>query len=394
MSESIATEVVSAMVGGIFSASALYPLEVLKTRMQAETKQQQTSTSGTTTGTGNEEDDGEGGGGVDVDDDTEEQEEKQKQQQNKKMNGTTHTSNSTQQLQKYQQEQQLLLKQRYADAASTGMTSYAALMYENEGGIAPFYSGVLTSAIQSATEKALYFFAYTFYKNGYVGITGSSDFGTLPNLILGCMAEWSHLPITLPIDCLTTAIQTDTQNRGALALLWNILSTKGVGGFYKGIEAYTVLCLKPAIQYTVYEQVKRIVLAARKVKRLASAGGGRVRDSSGNNDEDGGVGSDHNSLHAAEAFFLGMFARIVATMLTYPYLRAKVMLQSNSSNNCSDGNKKKTIPQMIAEQLSTGGVSGLYQGIGPELTRGVFSAALMMMVKERIGVVVKAMIDG
>jgi len=217
----------------------------------------------------------------------------------------------------------------------------------------------------------------------YVGITGSSDFGTLPNLILGCMAEWSHLPITLPIDCLTTAIQTDTQNRGALALLWNILSTKGVGGFYKGIEAYTVLCLKPAIQYTVYEQVKRIVLAARRGKRLASKG-------DRTHDEDGG--SDHSSLHAAEAFFLGMFARIVATMLTYPYLRAKVMLQSN--NNNSDGNKKKTIPQMIAEQLSTGGVGGLYQGIGPELTRGVFSAALMMMVKERIGVVVKAMIDG
>jgi len=38
MSESIASEVVSAMVGGMFSASALYPLEVLKTRMQAETK--------------------------------------------------------------------------------------------------------------------------------------------------------------------------------------------------------------------------------------------------------------------------------------------------------------------------------------------------------------------
>ena len=38
MSESVASEVVSAMVGGIFSASALYPLEVLKTRMQAETK--------------------------------------------------------------------------------------------------------------------------------------------------------------------------------------------------------------------------------------------------------------------------------------------------------------------------------------------------------------------
>ena len=38
MSESVASEVVSAMVGGMFSASALYPLEVLKTRMQAESK--------------------------------------------------------------------------------------------------------------------------------------------------------------------------------------------------------------------------------------------------------------------------------------------------------------------------------------------------------------------
>lgn len=96
------------------------------------------------------------------------------------------------------------------------------------------------------------------------------------------------------------------------------------------------------------------------------------------------------SLSAAEAFFLGMFARIVATMLTYPYLRAKVMLQSTYG----DAKVKPTIPQMIAEQLSSGGVWGLYQGIGPELTRGVFSAALMMMVKERIGVVVRGMIDG
>ena len=47
-----------------------------------------------------------------------------------------------------------------------GMISYASLMFQNEGGITPFYMGVGTSAIQSATEKALYFFAYTFFKNG------------------------------------------------------------------------------------------------------------------------------------------------------------------------------------------------------------------------------------
>lgn len=193
------------------------------------------------------------------------------------------------------------------------------------------------------------------------------------------MAEFAHLPVTLPIDCVTTAIQTDDKNRGAFVLLGNILSQKGIGGFYKGIEAYTVLCLKPAIQYTVYEQVKKIVLATRRVNAAAaSSAAGRA-----NNIVD-------ESLSAAEAFFLGMVARVVATMLTYPYLRAKVMLQSTYGN----AKVKPTIPQMISEQYSEGGVWGLYQGIGPELTRGVFSAALMMMVKERIGVMVRALIDG
>lgn len=332
MPESIASEVVSACVGGMFSASALYPLEVLKTRMQAEGDVEEVLPNS------------------------------QDGENEKTENGTA--NNSTELARKQ-------LKQRYCKAAGEGMTSYATLMYQNEGGIPPFYSGVSTSAIQSATEKALYFFAYTFFKNGYVSITGDSSIGALPNLILGCMAEWAHLPVTLPIDCVTTAIQTDDKNRGAFVLMGNILSEKGIGGFYKGIQAYTVLCLKPAIQYTVYEQVKKIVIAARRVQ----AHGRAVVD---------------DSLSAAEAFFLGMFARIVATMLTYPYLRAKVMLQSTYGN----AKVKPTIPQMIAEQLSKGGVWGLYQGIGPELTRGVFSAALMMMVKERIGVVVRALIDG
>ena len=136
MPESVASEVVSAMVGGMFSASALYPLEVLKTRMQAESKV--TTSSGNNPQEETADDDehgggssagGSGGGGAEI---------VSKQQ----------------------------LKNEYSNAAQEGMTSYATLMYHHEGGIAPFYSGVVTSAVQSATEKALYFFAYTFFKNG------------------------------------------------------------------------------------------------------------------------------------------------------------------------------------------------------------------------------------
>jgi adenine nucleotide transporter 17 len=137
MSESIASEVISAMVGGIFSASALYPLEVLKTRMQAETKVASSSSSSD-----------------EKEKKTTMEEEESSSEEDVSPPNPSSSSNKE------------VMKRKYAIAASRGMKSYATLMYENEGGIAPFYSGVLTSAIQSATEKALYFFAYTFYKNG------------------------------------------------------------------------------------------------------------------------------------------------------------------------------------------------------------------------------------
>ena len=134
MPESVASEVVSAMVGGMFSASALYPLEVLKTRMQAESKPTSNPQEETTTDSSTDDDD---------------------DSSNNTNNGDT----------KIDSEKQTL-KHQYSLAASEGMSSYASLMYRYEGGISPFYAGVGTSAVQSATEKALYFFAYTFFKNG------------------------------------------------------------------------------------------------------------------------------------------------------------------------------------------------------------------------------------
>ena len=132
---------------------------------------------------------------------------------------------------------------------------------------------------------------------------------------------------------------------------------------YKGVEAYIVLCLKPSIQYTVFERVKAIVLAAR------------------------GKGGE-DTLGAAEAFVLGMVARLVATIVVFPYTRAKVMMQAGK------GKAGVTIPEMLKEIYEDKGMKGIFQGIGPELTRGVMSAALMMMVKEKIHGGVKNFIKG
>lgn len=163
MSESIASEVLSASLGGAVSATVLYPLEVLKTKMQAETKKDKVN-----------------------DEDTENSEN---------------------------------------DPSEFAMIEYAQYLYKNHG-MGVFFAGVETSAFQSATEKALYFFAYTIMKNAYKAVAHTKELSALTTLALGYLAEWAHLPVTLPLDCWTTKIQTDASGKDPIQLLLLMLSEK------------------------------------------------------------------------------------------------------------------------------------------------------------------------
>lgn len=356
MGESIASEVIAASLGGAFSASALYPLEVLKTKMQADSKQTCDNADQT----------------APCKNDNEERKEES--------GHDTADTNGASTVQK-----RLLPDKK----KSTTMIDYARDMYA-QNGLVPFYAGIETSAFQSAVEKALYYFAYTAMKNVYSFFAGSEKhMGTTVNLILGCFAEWAHLPITLPLDCWTTQIQTgDNGNKKPLAILMSMLSEgDGIRGMYKGIQAYYVLCLKPAIQNTVFEQIRRILLIRKKLLNRSKQGQSSSYSS-----------LNEDTLTASEAFILGMVARTIATVVVFPYLRAKVMLQSQKKNDSGgDGASNvdpPNIPAMILKMYSNGGLGECFQGIGPELTRGVFSAALMLMCKEKISYVVHKALQG
>ena len=363
LNDTIASEALAAAAGGAISSGVLYPLEVLKTRMQADDATVDDSDI-----------DGDGDGN---DDDT----------------GKDKTGSSK--------------------VASASSIEYARTLYRSEG-ISVFLDGMEVSAFQSAIEKACYFFAYTALKRSYAHLTTSRtkhnisgstkqrrQISAVSSVLLGCLAEWAHLPITLPIDALTTAIQTsggskkktttattvmnstpeeidDPKTRTVLALWMTLWKEKS---FYKGIQAYWILCFKPALQYTIFEQIKAWLLRLRRI-----TGETRSRQP-----------STAAQLSAGEAFLLGMFSRAVATLVVFPFVRAKVRMQSLASTSKSSAVgsvSQPTIWKLLSENYTNGGLNALYQGLGPELTRGVLSAALMMMVKERISGGVKLLLHG
>lgn len=158
-SQSILAEAAAASVGGAISASVLYPLEVLKTKMQAVQSGDVPAAVEPSSGDSNagSEDTTTSASYEKIADDSEDQE-SNKQKQN------------------------------------ISAIEFAKDMYK-DGGVGVFYDGIGTSAFQSACEKALYFFAYTYFKNSYKGIKGGT-IGATENLILGSMAEWAHLPVS------------------------------------------------------------------------------------------------------------------------------------------------------------------------------------------------------
>ena len=333
--ESIASEVLSASLGGAISASILYPLDVLKTQMQAGCGANSA-----------------GEGGKDPKDEVSDE---------SKNNGS--------------------------------MVAVARRLYDRDPTV--FVRGMETSAFQSALEKALYFLAYATLKRSYLSITNQTHLSTLPNLVLGCAAEWAHLPVSLPVDAWTTRVQTSKTNQAPLQILLHMLRDPTCR-FYSGLSAYTLLCLKPALQYTVYEQVKAAVLRT------------RPRGS---------------TLSAVEAFALGMIARTVSTVLVFPFLRAKVLLQTSKTTKTTKTTTTTTTtisaprgeatqspptpppppPSPVQQQTRVldvvrdlwrrDGLSGLYQGLTPELTRGVFSAAFMLMIKEKLAIAVQRLLE-
>lgn len=241
----------------------------------------------------------------------------------------------------------------------------------NTYGVSGLYCGWYWAMLSGFMEKGIYFFCYSWLKTAWVSYTGS--WNTAGELIIGYVAEWTHTPFVQPIDANLVMTQTDSvkdpltgaapKNRTNAQRISEVLKTKGIKGFYKGWGSYTLLACKPAIQYYTFNFCKSMILARNPLRP-------------------GGL------LTALESFIVGLIGRAVATIITFPAQRANVMAKAGNSNS------SKGLVGSLIEVYKKDGIGKLYSGMQPEITRGCLSAGLMMMVKERIGVLCYALIIG
>ncbi|TFK27770.1 adenine nucleotide transporter [Coprinopsis marcescibilis] len=277
----------------------------------------------------------------------------------------------------------------------TSMLSVLAKVYKTEG-FKGLYRGFAATMLNTFSQQYAYFFFYSFVRLTYIKrLTSKLPPGakvpvlsTAAELLLGAMAGALAQIFTIPVSVIATRQQVGRPQVSAevplesvvdnktddsfLGVAREIVEEEGVGGLWLGIKPGLVLTVNPAITYGVFERVKNIVLLGQ---------GGATK------------------LSPYLSFIIGAISKTLATVVTYPYIMAKVRIQARAADAEDAVEQHTELPKphkyhhdrtrhvgaidILSRVLRQEGFKGWYQGMQAQITKAVISQALLFMSKEQ-----------
>ncbi|KAH7342036.1 mitochondrial carrier [Rhizoctonia solani] len=251
-----------------------------------------------------------------------------------------------------------------------------------EEGVKGCYGGFGASMANTFFMQYAYFFFYSFVRTTYMKRLARKQppgkvqqLSTSVELLLGAAAGALAQIFTLPVSVIATRQQIGKSKGAARAesssfasVGREILKEDGVGGLWAGIKPSMVLTVNPAITYGAFERIKSVILAS----------------------------TSSSKLTPGKAFLVGALSKTLATVVTYPYIMAKVRLQAGSISGSGGYNvtrvprpsrngakSQKSAVRLLANVLREEGVLGWYQGMGAQITKAVLAQALLFMLKDQ-----------
>ena len=212
------------------------------------------------------------------------------------------------------------------------------------------YAGLPAGLMGVASTNFAYFFFYSYVRNLYKSKKPgrqSGSVGTLGELLVGAIAGALAQIFTIPVSVIVTRQQTSIKRRTLLTIAHQIVEEEGWYGLWRGLGPSLVLVINPSITYGVFERLKALILETR--------------------------GKDESKiLSSLQVFVLGAMAKTLATVVTYPYIMAKVRLQWKKESNISSSNSSPTSPkssssnqyktaiQILRQVMKKDGILGWY----------------------------------
>ncbi|EPQ52770.1 mitochondrial carrier [Gloeophyllum trabeum ATCC 11539] len=306
-----------------------------------------------------------------------------------------------------------------ADAKGKGkrddLSMYSVLLRVlKEEGIWGWYRGFAATMINTFSMQYAYFFFYSLVRSSYIKrLTAKLPAGskapqlsTAAELILGAVAGALAQIFTIPVSVIATRQQIgrsfqfsskapsntpsepltvlpseqkapsdDDYDDSFLGVAKEIVKEEGVTGLWLGLRPGLVLTVNPAITYGMFERIKSAVLLARE-KAGAEA-----------------------KMTPGLSFVVGALSKTLATVVTYPYIMAKVRIQARTADEETAVEEHHLPPphnkphhlkdhhpgalDVLMRVYRKQGLVGWYQGMSAQIIKAVLSQALLFMSKDQ-----------
>ncbi|KAG0151506.1 hypothetical protein CROQUDRAFT_650914 [Cronartium quercuum f. sp. fusiforme G11] len=257
----------------------------------------------------------------------------------------------------------------------------AALHLIQREGFVSLYDGLGSSLIGIAITNGIYYLFFEETRAILLRTRNRLPLTTLQSMLAGAVAGSMTAVLTNPIWVVNTrqtvrVVPTGTSTNepkserlGFGQTILHILKSDGPRAFFRGLGPALILVINPILQYTLFEQLTRIlVLRRRLMSKTPVKNAEKARP-----------------LRDLDFFLLGAISKLFATGVTYPYLTVKSRMQSGQAEGRGYRNTWDGLSQIVKKD----GVKGLYRGIAPKLTQSVLTAAFLFLAKERIYIATK-----
>lgn len=238
------------------------------------------------------------------------------------------------------------------------LNTFQVIQYliQNEG-LASLYRGLVPVMQSSCISNFVYFYVFHLFKSFRTREAQSA----VGDLILGALAGSVNVLSTTPFWVVNTrlkmqGITLDLPYNSLISGLKYIAQHEGLKKLWSGTGASLMLVANPAIQFSVYESIKRNLTKI--------------------------YGKENPPV--LYFFFLGAIAKLISTFLTYPLQLVQTKMRHG------DPEMKKALPpnagpfEVMLYIVKHRGVKGLYNGLEAKSAQTILTAALMFMSYEKI----------
>ncbi|KAJ6643381.1 Peroxisomal membrane protein PMP34 [Pseudolycoriella hygida] len=229
-----------------------------------------------------------------------------------------------------------------------------------EEGVATLYRGMIPVLQSLCISNFVYF--YTFHS--LKALSSSSNQSAVRDLLLGSVSGIVNVLATTPFWVVNSRLKMkglngnrdgETTKYGNLFEgLMYIAQVEGVRGLWAGAVPSLMLVCNPALQFMMYESLKR------RITKIAK------------------------SPSAMTFFLIGALAKTFATVLTYPLQLVQTKLRHGHSNESMKLPPNAGVFQMLLYIVKNSGIEGLFRGLEAKIWQTVLTAALMFATYEKI----------